>query len=399
MIRRRRVGVLLCLDPRPPRERESRTLAQRNRRHVGVRRARGRPRRRRRTGRRPRRPRRPATARCATSPRACGQNGLPRASVRTASSASARILAAPPRQSCARRRASHESIERAAVGQGALVARRSPQHRPTGPPPRAGPKRWRAVRRARRAPRSARAPRAPPASRASVRRWRHGRSGRRVDRSSTISRAARSTSPAACAYPIAVSGCPFASHQSARASEQTRHEIRLGSLELRAQQLLEEMVVAIPLAGPVERHQEQVGIARAISSIAAEPLSSRTASQSGPDMGSRTAVLVRKRSSSRGRRERSSETQVVGHEPVVATEPGHAVHPGSARLGAERRQVQTRGPALRVLGRARRPRRPPGPGRPRSAAGAPRPRPCSARSARSPATRPRARSAPSGNAG
>ena len=41
--------------------------------------------------------------------------------------------------------------------------------------------------------------------------------------------------------------------------EQLRHEIRLQSLELRTEQLSEEMVVAIPLPGTVERHQEQVG--------------------------------------------------------------------------------------------------------------------------------------------
>ena len=75
----------------------------------------------------------------------------------------------------------------------------------------------------------------------------------------STSRATRSTSPASCAYPIAASGCPFASHQSAARARSSRHQIRLGANQLRPQQLLEEVVVAVPLPMGVQRHQEQVG--------------------------------------------------------------------------------------------------------------------------------------------
>ena len=65
-------------------------------------------------------------------------------------------------------------------------------------------------------------------------------------------------------------------------------------------------------------------------------------------MGSRTAVRVRKRSSSRGTREELGE-EIVGHETVVSPELGRARHARSARVGRERREVETRGPTLRVL--------------------------------------------------
>ena len=43
-----------------------------------------------------------------------------------------------------------------------------------------------------------------------------------------------------------------------RAPVQSRHHMRLAALELGAQQLAEQVVVAIPLAAPVERHHEAV---------------------------------------------------------------------------------------------------------------------------------------------
>ena len=89
------------------------------------------------------------------------------------------------------------------------------RHRHNAPPPPAGPRARRSVRRSQRPPRSSRLPRARPASRASVRRSRHGHCCTCRDNSARYSRAVRSTSSAACAYPIAASGCPFASHQSA----------------------------------------------------------------------------------------------------------------------------------------------------------------------------------------
>ena len=134
-----------------------------------------------------------------------------------------------------------------------------------------------------------------------------------------------------------------------RTSEQTRHEIRLDSLELRTQQLLEEMVVAIPLPSPVQRHQEQVGTRQRFQHRrGAAPLEDRVAERTrhGLENGGprQEAELV-----ARQAREDLGD-QIVGHKTVVPTERGQALHPGPARLCRERRQVQTSRPALRVLG-------------------------------------------------
>ena len=80
--------------------------------------------------------------------------------------------------------------------------------------------------------------------------------------------------------------------------------------------------------------------------------------------------------------------QVVGHEAVAPGERSRALAPHPAGPDRQRGEVQTRGPALRLLGELARSARPAGPRRPRSGAGPRPPRPCEARPARSPARAP-----------
>ena len=123
MTRSARSDELLGLDPRPSSDRDRGALAERHRRRLGRSQLEallgdvgeqvvglGRP-------------RRPATREIASSSKAFGRNGLPRASVRTASSASARILATPLRQRMRAQEGQPRVDRGAAVGQGAVVAR------------------------------------------------------------------------------------------------------------------------------------------------------------------------------------------------------------------------------------------------------------------------------------
>ena len=134
-----------------------------------------------------------------------------------------------------------------------------------------------------------------------------------------------------------------------RTSEQPRQEVRFDSPELRPQQLLEEMVVAIPLAGAVKRHHEQVGalerlqrrrraarVEHGVAERARHALENRGPGQEAQLVGRQAREELR--------------AEVVGQETVVPPERGHALDPGAARLGGQRRQVETGGPALRALG-------------------------------------------------
>ena len=75
---------------------------------------------------------------------------------------------------------------------------------------------------------------------------------------SSTSRATRSASPACLAWSMASSARPLASHHAA-ARGGARHELRFTPPQLGAQQVTEQVVVAVPLAPPVQRDQQQVG--------------------------------------------------------------------------------------------------------------------------------------------
>ena len=127
------------------------------------------------------------------------------------------------------------------------------------------------------------------------------------------------------------------------------HHIRLAPLELVPQQLAEQVVVAIPLAPPVEGHHEAVR-ARERLEHACRPRRlehgvAKTAAHAIQDR----CVLEELRL---GRRQPGEEleTEVVGHEAVVAGEDLDARRLRRPGLKRERREVQAGRPAFRPLG-------------------------------------------------
>ena len=228
---------------------------------------------------------------------ACGRPRLPGASSSSASSASARILATPRWQRCARRRASQESID-------ALPSGRPPSYaRELG---RAGP----ALRLRR------------PAPERGEQRAEHGR--QRVALESTV-----------CLQPLepALGGRHAAALVRGRRAllDQPRHAVDVAGLLRVADRPLRVPVRLAPVGCPRQEAGHEIGLGprrarigavpgrggdtgttprsrssgtrnrlerASDSSVDADPLSSRTASHSGPDSRSSTEVRVRKRSSS-----------------------------------------------------------------------------------------------------
>ena len=121
-----------------------------------------------------------------------------------------------------------------------------------------------------------------------------------------------------------------------RASQQLRHEIRLGTLELRAEQLPEETVVAIPVPVAVQRDDEQV---RACERLQLRSRAARV--QHGVAQRARHALENRgtgQEAEFVARQPREDlGAQILGDETVVPAEPDRARRP--VPLGRERRQV------------------------------------------------------------
>ena len=72
-------------------------------------------------------------------------------------------------------------------------------------------------------------------------------------------RATRALSPEASACSRPDSGSPFSSYQSGCPAVELRHELGLGLGQLSREQVVKQVVIAVPLAVPVERHEEEVG--------------------------------------------------------------------------------------------------------------------------------------------
>ena len=132
-----------------------------------------------------------------------------------------------------------------------------------------------------------------------------------------------------------------------RAGQQLRHEIRLGTLELSAEQLPEEMVVAIPASVAVQRDHEQVRAcerlqlrrraARVQHGVAQRARHAREHRGTGQE----AELVMRQPREDLG-------AKILGDEPVVSAKPDRARRP--IPLRRERRQVETRAPALRTFG-------------------------------------------------
>ena len=207
----------------------------------------------------------------------------------------------------------------AAVGQAALVARALRGIEPTLRLRGSAPGRRRPPRRAPRPPRCAPSLRAPPASRASARRSRPGRSGRRRGRT-----ARRAAPPGRRLRPAVRTPSPPLPARSppplARAGEELRHQVGLGLPQLPTEQLLDQRMVAIPLA---DRDPAAPGRGWTAPATRAPPptADSRTASQSGPDSCSSMAVRREEADIVRRQVRQELRSQVVDDEPVV---PGEA---------------------------------------------------------------------------
>jgi hypothetical protein len=133
-----------------------------------------------------------------------------------------------------------------------------------------------------------------------------------------------------------------------RTTQEPWDQVRLGSLQLGAEQLPKEMVVAVPLPIAIQRHQEHVGAlqrlqgrrgpARLEDSVAEgarHPLENR---RSGEE-----ADLARRQVRQHLR------PQVVGHQPVAPGKGCRAIGRRAPSPDRQRGKVQPRAPTLRVL--------------------------------------------------
>ena len=126
-------------------------------------------------------------------------------------------------------------------------------------------------------------------------------------------------------------------------------DVRLAALELVAQQLAEQVVVAIPLASPVERHDEAVRALERLERVCRPRRLEHGVAEAAAHAIQHRGVLEEPRL---GRRQpgQELEAEVLGHEPVVAGEARGARRARRPGLHRQRREVQAGGPALRPLG-------------------------------------------------
>ena len=132
------------------------------------------------------------------------------------------------------------------------------------------------------------------------------------------------------------------------ADQERGQDLRFGSRQIRTEQLPEEMVVAIPLPTTVERHQEQVGAPQRfqnrrgaalledrVTEWPRQPLEDRGASEKAELVGGQVREQL--------------GLEVVRYEAVAPGEGCRALGLGPARPDRQPGEVETCGPALRVL--------------------------------------------------
>ena len=184
-----------------------------------------------------------------------------------------------------------------------------------------------------------------------------------------------------------------------RRAVQLRHAVRVLAVQVGAQQIGEQVVVAPPPALLVERDQEQAGpLDRLQQLLAVRAPDHRVAERAAQPVEDRG--LQQERAQLGGLAFQDLLGEVVEHEPVAAGELRDEPGDVAAAPQRQRRQVQARGPALGAIAE----RRDDGVGqvlpRPRCAAARRPPRAVKRRSpARSSTSWPRARSRASGSGG
>ena len=119
--------------------------------------------------------------------------------------------------------------------------------------------------------------------------------------------------------------------------------------QVRAQDVGEQVVVAVPLPPVVERDEEQVGALERDEASPCRRSRPVTASQSGPVSRSRTDVRSRKSRTSVGLAGQHLLGEVVDDVAVVAGEPGDERAGVVAALHRQRGQLQGGDPALGAL--------------------------------------------------
>ena len=166
----------------------------------------------------------------------------------------------------------------------------------------------------------------------------------------STSRATRSTSPVCCAYPIAAPDprAPRTSRLPASAGRRRDRARPAQSADRSSSWKRWWYRYHSPPGSSGTRNRLECA---SDSSAEADPLSSRTASHSGPDSRSSTEVRVRKRSSSAESCGEQLRLKVVRHQEIAS---GEAVCRGLSLRAAgpdrQRGEVQARGPALGVRG-------------------------------------------------
>ena len=138
-------------------------------------------------------------------------------------------------------------------------------------------------------------------------------------------------------------------HQAIARALSARHDVGLAALELVPQQLAEQVVVAIPLAAPVEAHHEAVRAPERLERLSRprrlEHGVAKSAAQALEDGGVGEELHF-------GRRQprQELEAEVLGDEPIVAGEGRRRSLRLRPRLYRKGGEVQPCGPAFRPLG-------------------------------------------------
>ena len=117
------------------------------------------------------------------------------------------------------------------------------------------------------------------------------------------------------------------------------HQLRLAPTQFCAEQLAEQMMVAVPLAAPVQRHQQQIRARQRLQDIGRSlGVQDRVAQRPGQAVQHRRARQERHRL----RWEMSQELrpQIFGQEPIVAADLDLFVPAGASRLEGQGGQVQ-----------------------------------------------------------
>jgi hypothetical protein len=134
-----------------------------------------------------------------------------------------------------------------------------------------------------------------------------------------------------------------------RPAVEHRHDVWLAALELVAQQLVQEVVVAIPLASSIEGHDEAVRALECIEHVRRlrrlQDGVAQSATHAMQDRGAFEELRL-------GRRQpgQELEAEVLRHEPVVAREARRVRRVRRAGQHRQSREVQAGRPTLGSLG-------------------------------------------------